>query len=213
MPTRPRLPRHLGVIPDGNRRWAVGRGFGKRDGYDAGVEPGLRLIERCEALGIEEVSAYGFTKENVRRPADQVAAFSGACVALGLAAVAHGAAVLAVGDCRSPLFPEALRPYAKRRSPGRLRFNLLVNYGWQWDVRQAAGAGTRSLPDALGSRGVSRIDLVIRWGGRMRLSGFLPMQTAYADLYALETLWPDMAVRELDTALDWYACQDVTLGG
>jgi len=66
---------------------------------------------------------------------------------------------------------------------------------------------------ALASRDVSRIDLVIRWGGRRRLSGFLPLQSAYADFYIIDSLWPDMRIDEFRGALAWYQEQDVTLGG
>lgn len=213
-----RLPRHIGVIPDGNRRWAEARGLPRRAGYAAGVEPGLALLRAAAAIGIEEVSAYGFTKENVRRPRDQVRAFQDACVEMARRAMEEGAALLAVGDSDSPLFPDALRPFAGARSPGGMRFNILVNYGWEWDLRQAVraarGRGSQhALRESLGSAGVSRVDLVVRWGGHRRLSGFLPVQCAYADFYTFDALWPDMQGETLLDALGWYARQDVTLGG
>ena len=154
----------------------------------------------------------------MRRPADQVAAFREACVGFALGAVEAGAGLLVVGDADSPLFPDPLRPFAGARCPGTPRFNLLVNYGWQWDVRAGfARAKSRRGPkdplDALASSSVSRVDLVVRWGGRRRLSGFLPIQCAYADFSVVETLWPDMRPEELLGALEWYGRQDVTLGG
>jgi undecaprenyl diphosphate synthase len=216
MPTR--MPRHVGIIPDGNRRWAEARGLPRAAGYAAGIQPGLELLLYAAAAGVEEVTAYGFTKENVRRPHEQVRAFQDACVELALRAVDEGAGLLVVGDSNSPLFPDALRPFVDRRAPGRLRFNLLVNYGWEWDLAQAIRArptarSKRSLMQSLGSAGVSRVDLVLRWGGRRRLSGFLPLQCAYADFYPCDTLWPDMRCETLADAFDWYAKQDVTLGG
>jgi undecaprenyl diphosphate synthase len=93
-----RMPRHVGFIPDGNRRWAEARGAPRREGYAAGIEPGLKLLRLCRDLGIEEASVYGFTKENVRRPADQVDAFREACVAFSHHAVEHGAALHVIGD-------------------------------------------------------------------------------------------------------------------
>ena len=65
----------------------------------------------------------------------------------------------------------------------------------------------------LGSREISTIDLVVRWGGRQRLSGFLPVQCAYADFYCIDTLWPDMASEDMSSALEWYQDQDITRGG
>lgn len=215
---RSRVPRHVGFIPDGNRRWALARGLQKGAGYLAGIEPGLRLLEICRGLGIQEVTAYGFTKENVRRPTAEVEAFRSACAEFGLRAVEHGAALLALGDATSRVFPEALRPFSHDRSPGTIRFNLLVNYGWRWDL-EAGRRGSESAADgrdathALGSHQVSRIDLVVRWGGRSRLSGFLPIQCAYADLFIVDALWPDMRPDEFNEALRWYRTQEITLGG
>ena len=215
--TARRLPRHIGFIPDGNRRWAREHGLPKRAGYAAGIEPGLRLLDLCRELGIEEVSAYGFTKENVQRPSDQVEAFRDACVRFALAAADEGAGVLVVGDAESAAFPDALRLFVEERSPGAPRFNLLVNYGWQWDLGRGARAKTHAASGnpfrGLASADVARVDLVVRWGGRRRLSGFLPLQCAYADFFVVDTLWPDMRAYEMLDALEWYQTQDVTLGG
>lgn len=220
MPQFSRLPRHIGIIPDGNRRWAEARGLHRREGYSAGMDPGFGLLDVCRELGIEEVSVYGFTKENVRRPSEQVEAFQDACAEVGLRLVEAGVAFLAVGDTASKMFPEPLKPYAHKRSPGDLLVNFLVNYGWQWDLQHALkqSAPNPKLParaplSSLGSAAVSRVDLVIRWGGHRRLSGFLPIQCAYADIYVVDTLWPDMQVQDFLDALDWYQHQDVTLGG
>ncbi len=215
-----RLPRHVGIIPDGNRRWATERGLPSAEGYAAGIEPAFRLFEQCRDLGIEEVSIYGFTKENVHRPPEQVQRFREACVEAALGAIEAGASLLTVGDTDSPLFPDALRPFARERSIGDIRVNFLVNYGWQWDLFSALERARRGgdipyseVPRALASAGVSRVDLVVRWGGRRRLSGFLPLQCAYADFYVLGGLWPDLERGDFLEALDWYQDQDVTLGG
>ncbi|MDX1662954.1 MAG: polyprenyl diphosphate synthase [Candidatus Promineifilaceae bacterium] len=220
MPQFNRLPKHIGFIPDGNRRWAETRGLPQEAGYAAGIEPGFQLMKLCRSLGIQEVSVYGFTKENVRRPGEQVAAFREATASFGVRAVEAGVALLAVGDCDSHVFPDALRPFASERSPGDIKVNLLVNYGWQWDFFSAIEAGRengeisyRSAPQALASGQVSRIDLIIRWGGRRRLSGFLPIQSAYADFYVVDDLWPDFQPEHFLQALTWYQEQDITLGG
>jgi undecaprenyl diphosphate synthase len=180
----------------------------------------LRLLELCRELGIEEASIYGFTKENVRRPQDQVQAFREACVEFAELAVAAGAALHVIGDSRSSVFPPPLKPYAAKRSAGDIRVNLLANYGWQWDLSTGLALAQRSRPAArsglsrqLGSAKASRVDLVVRWGGRRRLSGFLPVQCAYADFYVIDTLWPDMSLQEFLAALHWYERQDITRGG
>lgn len=209
------LPRHVGLIPDGNRRWAEGRGAPRADGYAAGLAPGFRLLRLCRALGIEEVSIYGYTKENVRRPSAQVHAFRAACVEFVQRVVEEGAAVTVIGDDASAAFPPDLAPYVRTRTPGAPRVNVLINYNWQWDLAHALASPVRRVPllERLASSAASRVDLVVRWGGRRRLSGFLPVQCAYADLHVIDTLWPDMEPDELLDALHWYEQQDVTLGG
>ena len=134
----------------------------------------------------------------------------------------HNAAVLVVGNTHSRMFPSELLPYTRRRhrfGRGSIKVNLLVNYSWQWDLSQALMSAARPLSvndrhlSSLGSAAISRIDLVLRWGGRRRLSGFLPIQTVYSDFYIIDEMWPDYERSQLDEALAWYQLQDVTLGG
>lgn len=200
-----RVPRHIGFIPDGNRRWAVGRGLAKEDGYRAGVAPGLALFEQCQRAGIEEISVYCYTKDNLKRPSAQKEAFKQASVALALEVAARDAAVLVVGDHSSPHFPAELARFRERRGAG-MKVNLLMNYGWEWDL---AGLATGKLR----SHAVSRLDLIVRWGGGRRLSGFLPVQSVYADFYVRDELWPDYEPAHFDAALAWFRHQDQTLGG
>ena len=69
------IPRHVGLIPDGNRRWALNHGLSKEDVYFPGVEAGLDLYDKFKSVGVEEVSVYGFTKDNTKRPSNEVATF------------------------------------------------------------------------------------------------------------------------------------------
>jgi undecaprenyl diphosphate synthase len=219
VPRLKRLPKHLGIIPDGNRRWATARGLAKSRGYDYGLESGFRVYELCVAFGIKELTLYGFTQDNTKRPAEQKDAFQNACVKAVQWLMLRDAALLVIGDTRSPLFPADLLPHTRRTVFGRglIRVNLLVNYSWRWDIDHASRNGSdprhAKVEKNLASADVSRIDLIIRWGGRRRLSGFLPVQSAYADFYFLDALWPDFEPEHLYQALRWYEHQEVTLGG
>lgn len=220
IPAFKRLPKHIGVIPDGNRRWAKQHGLSKEAGYDKGVTRGFELYELCVALGIEEMTLYGFTQDNTKRPASQTRAFQKACVEAVRGLVERNAELLVVGQTDSPLFPPELAPYAGKRvvlGAGGIRINFLANYGWLWDLNAAFEAGSdgrkKTFIENMASADVSRVDLVIRWGGRRRLSGFLPVQCVYADFYIVDTWWPDFAPEQLYEALLWYDEQDVTLGG
>lgn len=204
MAKRP-LPSHVGFIPDGNRRWAAGQGLPKQSGYQAGIEPGLALYEMCKGRGIPEVSVYGFTQDNTKRPSVQIEAFRSACIVFALEIARRGAALLIVGDEASSQFPDELRTFRTRQGSG-IKVNFLVNYHWEWDL-----SGLRQ--GQIHSRDVSRLDLVVRWGGGRRLSGFLPVQSVYADFYIVDQHWPDFEPKHFDDALAWFKEQDQTLGG
>jgi undecaprenyl diphosphate synthase len=200
-----KVPRHVGFIPDGNRRWASGVGLAKHEGYSHGIEPGLILYEQCKAAGVEEVSIYCFTKDNTKRASAQKQAFIAASTAFAKEVISRGAAVLVVGDDTGPNFPADLAPFRERKGSG-MRVNLLMNYDWKWDLD-----GLRT--GDLRSQQVARLDLIVRWGGGRRLSGFLPVQSVYADFYVQDDLWPDFQPLHFDQALAWFSKQDQTLGG
>lgn len=202
-----RIPRHIGIIPDGNRRWAKSRGLKKEEGYSFGLEPGIKLLRAAKKYGIRELTYYGFTVDNCKRPREQVKAFSKACVEAVQMMERENVGIYVVGNTESPCFPKALLPYTELPEQDgnvseTMKVNLLVNYGWEWDMK-----------NNWISRHIPRVDMVVRWGGMCRLSGFLPIQTVYADFCILKELWPDFTDEQFDYALDWYQGQDVTLGG
>lgn len=206
-----RLPKHIGIIPDGNRRWAADRGMEKAQGYGYGISPGMTLYRMCRELGIQEMSFYGFTVDNTKRPSAQRRAFTSACVAAVEELSREDAGLLVLGNTQSAMFPKELLPYTTRHDFGKggMKINFLVNYSWEWDLGLKDGA----VGPKLKTSQVSRIDLIIRWGGRRRLSGFLPVQSAYSDIYVVDDYWPDFRKEHVEAALKWYSHQDVTLGG
>jgi undecaprenyl diphosphate synthase len=199
------VPRHIGFIPDGNRRWAQNRGLPKQAGYAEGIGPGLSLYEICKERGIPEASIYCFTQDNTKRPTAQKIAFTAASVEFAFEIARRGAALLVVGDETSAQFPKGLEVFRKRQGTG-MKVNLLINYGWEWDLEGLRNGGLRS-------REVSRLDMIVRWGGGRRLSGFLPVQSVYADFYVRDEYWPDFEPRHFDSALSWFRRQDRTFGG
>lgn len=214
-----RIPKHIGIIPDGNRRWAKNKGLEKEMGYDYGLNPGLNLFRFCKKLGIKEITYYGFTTDNTKRPKVQREAFTKACIKAVEMLSKEDAALLVVGNSKSPMFPKELIPYTKERKifgNGIIKVNFLVNYGWEWDLASLESnnlSSRKKINDNINSTDISRIDLIIRWGGRRRLSGFLPVQSVYADFYIVEDYWPDFKAEHIYEALKWYDTQDITLGG
>lgn len=206
-----RIPKHIGIIPDGNRRWASGKGLAKEEGYDHGISPGMELYHICQNLGVEELTFYGFTVDNTKRPSKQRLAFSSACVKAVEQLSQENASLLVLGNEKSPMFPKELLPYTVRKTfgTGGMNVNFLVNYSFEWDLGFRHG----TLGPIMRSSDVSRVDLIIRWGGRRRLSGFLPIQSVYADIYVIDDYWPDFSPCHIQEAIQWYSKQDITLGG
>ncbi len=206
-----RIPNHIGVIPDGNRRWAQQKGLTKEKGYGEGLFPGLELYHICKELGVKELTYYGFTVDNTKRPSIQRLSFTKACVDAVRMLMKEDAELLVLGNTASKMFPEELKPFTTRTKFGRggMKINFLVNYSWEWDLNIAQ----KEYIPSIHSSDVSRVDLVIRWGGRKRLSGFLPVQSVYSDFYFIEDFWPDFKKEHVIEAVDWYNRQDITLGG
>ena len=157
-----RLPKHIGIIPDGNRRWAKGQGMDKSEGYGHGITPGMSLYRMCRELGIGEMSFYGFTTDNTKRPSAQRQAFTRACVAAVEELAKEDASLLVLGNTKSPMFPHELLPFTARHDFGKggMKINFLVNYSWEWDLGYKNG----TIGPGLKTAEVSRIDLIIRWG-------------------------------------------------
>lgn len=212
-----RIPNHVGIIPDGNRRWAMEKGLPKENGYNEGIDPGLLLFKMCQKAGINEITYYGFTADNTKRPVEQRKAFTKACIDAVKILSKEDASLLVVGNTNSPMFPKELIPYNTRQTFGKgdIKVNFLVNYSWKWDLYNIKGLNTNSndIANEVKSCDISRLDLIIRWGGRRRLSGFLPVQSIYADFFIVDDYWPDFKPEHFSQALDWYSRQDITLGG
>lgn len=210
METFRRIPAHIGIIPDGNRRWAVEHGMQKKDGYKYGIKPGFELYEMMIKYGIREATFYGFTRDNNKRALDQRKAFTECCVKAVETLSEKDANLLVIGNTHSPAFPDELKKYANRRIPfgkGKININFLVNYDWEWDIYNLSES------NKIASFEIPKIDLIIRWGGRRRLSGFLPVQSVYADFYIIDDYWPAFKKTHFLDALRWYQDCDVTLGG
>lgn len=213
-----RIPNHIGIIPDGNRRWSVNNGLSKENGYASGLLPGLVLFKLCKEVGVKELTFYGFTTDNTKRPKIQREAFTKACIKAVEMLSKEDADLLVVGNHKSPMFPKELLPYTKRKTFGKggMKINFLVNYGWEWDLGSLLenhSTNRKTITNSLKTNDISKVDLIIRWGGRRRLSGFLPVQSIYSDFYVVDDYWPDFNKNHFYEALKWYDTQDITLGG
>ena len=213
-----RVPRHVAIIMDGNGRWAEVRGLPRTKGHEAGERALFDVVEGALEAGISYLSVYAFSTENWARPADEVDFL------LGFNRVLlrqrrddlneRGVRIRRVGR-RVPGPQDVLDEFdaAEAATAGNDRMELLVcfNYGGRAELEDAAAAG--SIPENLYAPHVPDVDLLIRTSGERRLSNFLLWQSAYAELYFTETLWPDFDRHSLFAALEDYAARDRRFGG
>jgi undecaprenyl diphosphate synthase len=208
---------HVVIIPDGNRRWAREHGLPVAEGYAAGVAPGLAAVEWALDAGIAHLSAYGSSLANLeQRGPEQVIAIHAAVYALCVEAARMpelAVHVFGAPERIPPFVPQraALMRLAERPPPAaRLVLHVGVGYSPHDELaalaaaaRSTSGEGVARDPERfLCSAGVPPADVVVRTGGRHRLSGFLPLQSASAELCFVETLWPAFTRAELDAVVD-----------
>ena len=103
-----RIPNHIGLIRDGNRRWDKNKGLEKQDGYNFGLEPGLKFLKLAKEYGIKEVTYYGFTTDNCKRPKIQIEAFRKSCVDAVNIIAKEDISLLVIGNSNSTMFPKEL---------------------------------------------------------------------------------------------------------
>jgi short-chain Z-isoprenyl diphosphate synthase len=219
------VPAHVALIMDGNRRWAREAGLREiRAGHRHGADKAVELLDWCSVVGIREVTLWALSLENLERPAAEVEAITEIARETLEALAARdrvrplGMSLRVIG--RRDLLPDRLRDAAERgeaETRGRpgLRVTLALGYSGRDELVEAARAAVRALvadgtpADALAdaltadrlaaqlyTRGSTDPDLIIRTSGEVRLSGFLPWQSAYSEYYFCEAYWP--AFREID---------------
>ena len=222
--SHPKTPAHVAIIMDGNGRWAKRRLMPRAEGHRQGVEALNRVVEAAARLGIERLTVFAFSSENWARPAPEVAmlmklfgqALHRWCEPLAKA----GVRLRVIGDkaAFSDGVKEAIEASERATANGsNMELVIAANYGGRWDVcqatRQVIDAGLDMTPENLSKYlTVPDVDLLIRTGGECRISNFLLWQSAYAEIYFTERLWPDFAAGDLEDALAWYVRRERRFG-
>jgi undecaprenyl diphosphate synthase len=213
------LPRHVAIIMDGNRRWARQQGLPELDGHAAGVEAIREVLRHAVRRGVPVLTLYAFSRENWARSDDEVRGLFGlleAAIRSETDELRHqGVRVRLLGrlDELPPETRGSIDQALDATSDGkRLLLNIAFNYAGRTElvdaVRQlvVSGVSPESIDEAavtavLYTAGLPDPDLVIRTGGEQRMSNFLIWQSAYAEFYFCETLWPDFGPAAFDDAL------------
>ena len=230
-----RLPRHIAIIMDGNGRWAKKRGLPRTAGHAAGAETFRKIATYCKEIGLEYLTVYAFSTENWKRPEEEVSAIMGLLKKYLMEAIGQmerdRVKMEFFGDL-SPLSQELRELIERTREISEgyegCQVNICLNYGGRDELLRAARAyaqdcldgkadpnhlSQEQFGDYLFSRGVPDPDLVIRPSGELRLSNFLLWQSAYAEFYFTDVLWPDFSKEELHRAIAAYQSRSRRFGG
>lgn len=223
------LPRHVGIIMDGNGRWAKRRHRPRSYGHNAGMDAMIQIVKRAKEWDIHYVTVYALSTENLKnRPKEELDElfnllrkyFSNHVKELHK----RGAKVRVIGD-KEPLPADVrqLLEEGENNSPpdGEFTLTFAINYGGRAEIARAAEIlreqnaeiTEQSLESRLYTAGIPEPDLIIRTGGEVRLSNFLLWQAAYAELYFTPVLFPDFTPGEFDKALKEYSRRTRRFGG
>lgn len=225
----PPVPEHIGIIMDGNGRWATQRGFRRTRGHKEGIEAAKRVVLEAIRQGISVVSLYAFSTENWRRAAEEVSFIMG-LVARNLRnqydfyrdnriRVCHSGDMSALPKAVQKEIGVVVTETANFES---ITVNLAVNYGGRNEIVRAvnrwAAAQTGTLDEAqlrahLDHPEFPDPDLVIRTGGERRISNFMLWESAYSELYFSDTLWPDWNGDDLKIAIQDFQARKRNYGG
>ncbi len=197
---------HVAIVMDGNGRWAGRRGLPRVAGHRAGAEALRRTVEAAPGLGVGALTVYAFSADNWKRPAAEVAALMGLFARYLRSEVPrlveNGVRIEVVGRRDRLPVPLVTAIEAAERATAhgtRLCLRLAIDYSSRWAIDAAV-----VLPD---------VDLLIRTGGEQRLSDFLLWESAYAELYFTDTMWPDFGAADLSAAVSDFHARERRFGG
>lgn len=232
------LPSHVGIIMDGNGRWAKKRGLPRKEGHIQGAKTFRDIGEYAGDLGIRHISFYAFSTENWSRPEDEVNAIMHLFGDYLKEAeerlrenIEKGIRLRFLGD-RQKLLPELREAmdYLEEATKDmtKVNLNLAINYGGQQEILHSVKSIANDVvtgkikPDDITLETIEKglytleqppVDLVIRPSGEQRLSNFLLWQSAYAEFWYSDVLWPDFTRSDFDKALEAFAKRNRRFGG
>ncbi len=220
-------PRHVGLIMDGNGRWAKKRLMPRGYGHNAGMNRMIGLAERAKERGVRYLTVYTLSTENFSRPKEELeglySLFRKYFAENVKKLYKKGAAVKVIGDISVlPQDIQRLLTDGEKNSPRSAEFTLIfaINYGARAEILRAVRLAQEQKEEIdadgfarlLYTDGIPDPDLIIRTGGEKRLSNFLMYQAAYSELYFSDTLFPDFSDGEFDKALDDFSRRERRFG-
>jgi undecaprenyl diphosphate synthase len=230
-----RIPEHIGVIMDGNGRWAKARGKRRTEGHLEGVKALRRMVELCVTYGVANLTVFSFSSENWSRPRDEISFIFDLLrrfVASDLEKLIRNNVRVRIIGTREGLDESLQRLIAdvEDKTAGNNGLNLIVafNYGGKAEITQATrriaqavadgklrveDISEQTVADALYTAGIPDPDIIIRTSGEQRFSNFLLWQSAYAELIFVEENWPDFNEETFLRVLGDYGLRARRFGG
>jgi len=218
--------KHVAIIMDGNGRWAKRHHVPRAMGHQKGVEAVRRLVRSLESTGLECLTLYAFSSENWKRPDEEIRDLMGLMrrfIKSDLPEfVANDVKLKIIGDYKAldADIVEMLEDALARTSKGKRTLAVALNYGSQQEIARAAARAAASgevtveaIEANLDTADLPPLDLLIRTSGEERLSNFLLWQSAYAEFWFTDVLWPDFTTEHLKQALDDFAGRERRYGG
>lgn len=222
-----KIPLHIGLIMDGNGRWAKKRLMPRSYGHNAGMNAMIKIAEHAKNLGVKYLTVYTLSTENLLRPEEELEGLYGLFRKYFTKNVQKlynsGAGVKVIGD--TSVLPEDVQKLlsdGEKNSPADAAFTLIfaINYGARAEIIRALNLAVErgekldadGVESLLYTRGIPDPDLIIRTGGEMRLSNFLLYQAAYSELYFTDVLFPDFDEKELEKAIEEYSKRERRFG-
>ncbi len=222
------LPRHVGIIMDGNGRWAEARSLPRVTGHREGSESVRAVTRAARRVGVEALTLYAFSTENWARPEEEVGALMDLLAEFLESErpemMSNGIRLSAIGEIeRLParVGEKLAAVRAETASNTAMTLTLALSYGGRREIVQAARRAAASRGDSFGEEdieaglwtaGLPSLDLLIRTSGERRISNFLLWQCAYAELYFTDVLWPDFRDVELFAAIADFQARERRFG-
>lgn len=229
------IPKHIGVIMDGNGRWAKARNLPRQFGHKAGVETIRRVITEADDLGVEYMTLYAFSTENWKRPKDEVSALMKLLVQYLKQEIDEldekGVVINVLGDYSklpNECIVEIDKAIERTKDNKGIVMNVALNYGGRAEIVRATKAICKKIQDGeinieditedlfsnyLYTAGMPDPDIIIRPSGEQRLSNFLSWQSAYSEFWYSDINWPDFKAEDLRRAIFDYQNRDRRFGG
>ena len=230
----PNLPKHIGIIMDGNGRWAKKRRLPRIAGHNAGIDTVREIVEVCGEIGVQVLTLFTFSQENWKRPLREVSALMKLLVTTLNREIRElmdkNVRITCIGNLDDlPRLTRNSMKHAIKNTQNNtgLNLNLALSYGSRKEITAAmvniaeevasgklspADINEKTITDHLQTAGLPDPDLVIRTSGEFRISNFLLWQIAYSEIFVTRTLWPDFREQDLYEAISDYLKRERRFG-